>query len=77
MRDGPVVFAASIVVTTNVSINDRLIIHTKQACRGALRLTCAMDTRPVADRRRSALSLVGPSDGAERRFGLHRSQPGR
>src|SRR5688572_127450 len=31
MRDGPVVFAPSIVVTTNVPINDRLVVHTKQA----------------------------------------------
>ena len=31
MRDGPVVFAPSIVVATNVPINDRLVVHTKQA----------------------------------------------
>jgi glycine/D-amino acid oxidase-like deaminating enzyme len=31
MRDGPVVFATSIVVTTNVPINDRVVLHTKQA----------------------------------------------
>ena len=31
MRDGPVVFARSVVVATNVPINDRLVIHTKQA----------------------------------------------
>ena len=31
MRDGPVVFAKSIVVATNAPINDRLVIHTKQA----------------------------------------------
>ena len=31
MRDGPIVFAKSIVVATNVPVNDRLVIHTKQA----------------------------------------------
>ena len=31
MHDGPVVFAKSIVVATNVPVNDRLVIHTKQA----------------------------------------------
>jgi glycine/D-amino acid oxidase-like deaminating enzyme/nitrite reductase/ring-hydroxylating ferredoxin subunit len=61
MRDGPVVFATSIVVTTNVTINDRLVLHTKQApymtyvvaleLRGAIEPALFWDTRQHAEER--------------------------
>jgi glycine/D-amino acid oxidase-like deaminating enzyme/nitrite reductase/ring-hydroxylating ferredoxin subunit len=59
MSDGPVVFATSIVVATNVPINDRLVIHTKQApymtyvvgldLDGPAELALYWDTRQRAD----------------------------